>query len=120
MGAHWKAYAARDGHYPTETQCFADPENGLVYLANELAGREADDTEGATPDPDDTLYWEMVEAYREGFEELGDRMADLTRGDKDPADWVGCGPAVLVVGFDYVIEGCDGTGCAVQEASACS
>lgn len=113
MSGHWKAYFATDNCPPAETRCFADPDDAVLYLANELAGREADDTEdGAGGD----YYWGLVEEYRAGFEEMGERFADLMRGDKDPAEWVGCGPAVLVVGVDYVIEGCDGADCRVQPA----
>lgn len=113
---HWRAYTAEDNRYPREIRCFADVEQAVLYLANELAGRESDDIEGGPGAEGEELYWEMVEAYQVGFAELGDRFADLYH--EDPAKWPDIGPAVLIVGFDYVIEGCVGDDCTIEEVAS--
>jgi hypothetical protein len=122
MKPHWSGYLARDGHYPDPDtkQCFADEEDAVKYLAGQLATAEAKEN-AAEPTSvyarDWEAMWEREEEYREGFAELEDRMCDMTRGDKDPADWIGMGPAVLVRGIDYVMEGCAGEDCNVQPAA---
>jgi len=122
MEPHWSAYLARDGHYPDpeSKQCFVDEEDAVKYLAGCLAAAEDKENERETKSVygrDWEAYWAREEEYREGFADLEDRMCDMTRGDKDPADWIGMGPAVLVRGIDYVLEGCNGADCTVQQAS---
>lgn len=120
MTPHWSGYLARDGHYPDPAtkHCFTNEEDVLKYLAGALAAREAEEMEQSSLTAADDAYWERAEEYHDGFAELEDRMCDMTRGDKDAADWIGMGPAVLVRGIDYVLEGCNGEDCTVQKASA--
>lgn len=119
MEPHWSGYLARDGHYPDpdSKQCFADEEDAVKYLAGCLAAAEDKEIEQSSLTAADDVYWDREEEYRNGFAELEDRMCDMTRGDKDPADWIGMGPAVLVRGIDYVLEGCNGEDCIVQATS---
>ena len=117
---HWKAYVAQDGHYPQETKCFADGDDAVLYLANELAGRQATHMERLKDGPakkDRDEYWRLDQEYSDGYEGMGEHFFTITSGLDDPTNWVGCGPAVLIVGYDYVIEGCDGADCTVKEAS---
>jgi hypothetical protein len=119
MEPHWSGYIARDGHYPDPStkQCFADEEDVLKYLAAKLAEREDEENAQFPVSANADRYWERAEEYHDGFADLEDRLCDMTRGDKDPGEWIGMGPAVLVRGIDYVMEGCNGTDCTVQEAS---
>jgi hypothetical protein len=119
MTAHWSGYLARDGHYPDpdSKRCFVNEEDVVKYLAAELAAAEARENEQHPLAENPDRYWERAEEYHDGFAELEDRMCDMTRGDKDPAEWIGMGPAVLVRGIDYVMEGCAGEDCNVQAAA---
>jgi hypothetical protein len=116
MEPHWSGYLARDGHYPDEStkQCFSNEDDVVKYLAAKLAEREAEETRQSALTVADDAYWERAEEFHDGFADLEDKLCDMTRGDKDPADWIGMGPAVLVRGIDYVMEGCNGADCTVQ------
>lgn len=118
MAAHWVAYEAADGKPPAEQRCFADEhlDDAVGYLSDRLAEREQQARvdvlrRGRVGDE----WYDTLHEYECGYEEMGERFADLYRAD--PAEWIGMGPAVLVVGFDYVIEGCNGAGCLSQAAS---
>lgn len=114
---HWSGYLTRDGHYPDPAtkMCFHDGDKAAKYLAGRLAAREAEELEQSDLSMGDDAYWEREEEFRDGFAELEDKLCDMTRGDKDPADWIGMGPAVLVRGIDYVFEGCAGEDCRIAD-----
>lgn len=119
MTPHWSGYVARDGHYPDpdSKRCFEDEQEAVDYLFKMLSDHEDQETQRSPLAMSDDGYWERSEEYGAGYDELGHRMEDMTRGDKDPGDWIGMGPAVLVRGIDYVLEGCNGEDCTVQAAS---
>lgn len=126
---HWKATWHIDGAPPRPEQstCFADAGDAahelirqMMLKQEEYHGHVVDADEGGLIVSDGfqqvPMTWEEAEASMRREQPRAkptfDQLAEL-----DPAEWIGMGPCVTIIGINYVIEGCDGAECDVEFAS---
>lgn len=127
--AHWKATFHIEGVPPRTEQgtCFAWSADAASWLLRQMA-LKAEEYHGHVVDADEggivvsdgftkvNMSWEEAEtAMRRERPKSEPTFAQLD--DLDPAEWIGMGPCVAILGINYVIEGCEGTECTVEPAS---